>query len=214
MSRLSKTVGALGIRFMNDLLPVLSDLSDIFVEQALQGDIKKTTEEADKLDRKLSPLGETIKTLLVLGGNFAYTFRTMGIALAGMGAQIEGFKNGGVKGFMEARKMIEKILEDERKAFDEWEKKIMAAGTKVRETAQAAATSGGGTGRTGDEAALKKHLDMLERYRKMDADGWVKHIDAMTAKWEEELRDQAKLTEDFYKRQAVLDAADMQGSSI
>jgi hypothetical protein len=59
-----------------------------------------------------------------------------------------------------------------------------------------------------DDSELKKYQDMLDRYRKLDAAGWVKHIDDQSAEYERGLAEDAKLTEAFYKEKDRLQALD------
>lgn len=67
---------------------------------------------------------------------------------------------------------------------------------------------GAATEEAQNRAAGDDRLKMLEHYRKLDAAGWVKHIDDQIAEYERGLAEEAKLTEQFYKEKEKLQEAD------
>lgn len=198
--KLAELVGTGGMmnRMITPLLPLLNEMADQMLEARKQ---------SDGLTTSFNPLLESMRALVVFGGNFAYVWRTIGVSIAGVGAQIEGFKNGGLKGFSEARDMMKKILDDERKAFDEWEARIMAAGKTpgapaapgAIDPAAAAAAAAKARGFVGGDdkgkAEAEKWQKMMQHYRELDAAGWVKYIDETTAEYERGLAEEAKRTE-------------------
>jgi hypothetical protein len=115
--------GGLLNRMVAPLLPLLLAMTD---------DMLEAREKSDGLNGSFNILLESMRVLIVLGGNFAYVWRTIGIAIAGVAVQAEGFATGGLKGFREARAMMTEILEDERRQFDAWEKRMMEAGKVAR----------------------------------------------------------------------------------
>jgi len=142
--------GGFMTRMVAPMLPLLIRLTD---------DMLKAQEKSDALKSSFSPLAETLRTLVVLGGNFSYVFRTIGVSIAGVGAQIQGFRSGGLKGLTEARDMMKQILEDERKAFDQWERGVMTAGNTP-------STSGGGpVGNAGSANAAARAFMNAEKHR-------------------------------------------------
>lgn len=65
-------------------------------------------------------------------------------------------------------------------------------------------------------AAAKANEELArenERYRQLDARGWVAYIEAQTAEYEDGLREQAKLTEGYYDTQDELRQMDLEGQA-
>jgi len=105
----------------------------------------KVQQNSDGVMKSFDPMAETLRTLILLWGNFSFTFTQFGIAFAGVGAQIAAFQSGGWKEFVETRKIVTKVLLDERAAFDEWEKKVLQIG-KNPPVAPSGAMDMGGSG--------------------------------------------------------------------
>jgi hypothetical protein len=196
LNRLGKSFSAIGIRALNDLLPVMSGLAEVFAEDALAGDLDNTKTKTDALNKSFNPFVETLRAVAVLGSNVSFVFKGVGTELGGMAAQLAALGRGDFKGFAVIRAAM---IEDANKAradFDAWEKKLMDLGTGAGPAAPPKKKQKGSL-TLGDPAEGAKALKEAERLRKLDADGWVKHIEAMTAEYEDGLREQAKMADDF-----------------
>ncbi|MCR4297511.1 MAG: hypothetical protein NUV75_01975 [Gallionella sp.] len=84
--------------------------------------------------------------------------------------------------------------------------KLVAANADPKAPAKALATLG-----IPDEDTLKKAGVEAARYRKMDADGWVKHIEAMTEEYENELKMMRELDADENKERKSARATNLAG---
>lgn len=65
-----------------------------------------------------------------------------------------------------------------------------------------------------NDAAERANAELTkenERYRQLDNAGWVRYAETLTAEYEDELRAQAKLTEDFYASKDELRQMDLEG---
>jgi len=113
--------GGMLTRLVGPMLPMLNQLAD---------DMLKVQEKSEGLDASFKPMAETLRVLVLLWGNFAFTFTQFGIAIAGVGAQVEAFTSGGWKAFIETRQLVTKVLLEERAALDKWEEGILKIGTK------------------------------------------------------------------------------------
>ncbi|MBK6983030.1 MAG: hypothetical protein IPH30_17050 [Betaproteobacteria bacterium] len=98
MTRLGKTFSAVGVAFLNDLLPVISELSQIFADDALAGDVKKVGAGMDELAPKSAFLGEALKALVIVGGNVGFVLKGIGTELGGLAAQFVAFISGNSPG--------------------------------------------------------------------------------------------------------------------
>ena len=195
--------GGLLTRMVGPMLPLLNTMAD---------EMLKVSDSAGKIDGSFKPMLETLRALVIMGGEFAFVWQQIGISFAGVGAQFSAFKSGGMKALLDTRAMISDILNEERKLHDAWVARMMAAGTPGSPTPggpkPATVSTAGVAGFIDNGKAANDALKEAERYRKMDADGWVKYIDAVNGEYEDGLREQAKLNEDYWKKKDELRVAD------
>ena len=172
--------GGLLTRQIAPLLPLLNALAD---------DMLKAGEETGGVSSSFNVLAETLRPMIILMGNFAYVWRTVGIAAAGTWEQMQGLKNGGIEGFLKSRALVEKILAAERADFDAWEKKMLAVGTTAKATTPAVvalteaekAAQKAATARAAEFLETqKKQKDAYEAIQKKAAD-YVKGLEKETA---------------------------------
>ena len=119
MAELNTTLDAVKTRIAVGLLPILATIVD---------EMLKVENKSADLTIGFSPLTEAVRTLTILGSDFAFVWQQIGIAMVGVNEQFKGFKSGGIEGFSSAREMIKKILAENRSALDEFQKKVMDAG--------------------------------------------------------------------------------------
>ena len=220
MNRLSKSLSAFGVRMLNDVLPVASEFAKIMAEDALSGDLKTAHKETDNLTKSLGPLGEALRAVLVFAANVSFVLKGIGTEIGGIGAQLASIGGpiniaaklaAGKNPFSGAAGIHTEMVADAeraRKAFDAYEQKLLTLGLGGG-TNQAKAT--GAPPKLVDEAALKKAADEKAKLLKMDADGWVKYIEARNQEWEDELLAEAKLSEEHWKNEERLRQLDAAG---
>lgn len=117
--------GGLLTRTVAPLLPLLNTLAD---------DLLESQEKAHGLDSGFNVLLETMRALVVFGGNVSFTFRTIGADLGAMAAQAAALARGDFASisFIGRERVAEAA--EARKAFDEWEQGILAVGTAADKT--------------------------------------------------------------------------------
>jgi hypothetical protein len=106
-------------RMVAPMLPLLNTIAD---------EMLKSAENALETKSAFNILTEAVRTLTILGSDFAFVWQQIGIAMVGVKEQLKGFASGGIAGFTEARDMMKKILDQNRAALDEFQKKVMQAG--------------------------------------------------------------------------------------
>jgi hypothetical protein len=128
------------------ILPLLNSLADDMVD--LQG---KTA----GLDDEFRPLAETLRAIVVVGGNVAFTFRGVGRELGALYAQVDALGvsfqdiamgpaataaaiaraavtgEASISRFHEIHEQAQADADKDREAFDKWEQKIMGVGTAL-----------------------------------------------------------------------------------
>ncbi len=102
------------------MLPLLTDFAESLTD---------TADAANQTSAAFSPLTEALRALIVLGGNVGFVFRGIGVELGGLAAQAAAVARGDLSGAAAIGDMMKADAERARAAFDEWEKKMMAAGT-------------------------------------------------------------------------------------
>jgi Ca2+-binding EF-hand superfamily protein len=104
----------------SSMLPLLttfvSELTDV---------IDKTNETTGAFD----PLTETLRALIIVGGNVAFVIRAIGIEIGGIAAQAAAFFSGEWDRAAEIGRLMREDAARNREEFDAWERKIMSAGT-------------------------------------------------------------------------------------
>jgi hypothetical protein len=117
-------LGGLTTRVSGDLLPLLN---------ALTAEMLESANKTEGLTSSFNPLTETLRALIVIGGNVSYVLKGVGTEIGGIAAQISALARADFKGFAEIGQMMKKDAETARKEFDAWEKRIMEAGQKAAE---------------------------------------------------------------------------------
>ncbi|ATQ74859.1 hypothetical protein CR152_10235 [Massilia violaceinigra] len=112
-----------GARVATGLLPMLN---------LLAGHLLKTAEGAEEVGNSFSPLTETFRALVILGGNVAFVFKTIGNDIGGIAASVASL----VTLDFDALKNIDKTMKEDatsgRAAFDAWEKRWLEVGKTAR----------------------------------------------------------------------------------
>lgn len=168
LDELKARAAQLGIGVASDLLPFLS---------LITSDMKNAATAASGLGNQFNPLSETLRALMVLGGNVKFVFKGIGTEIGGISAQAAELAKGNFSAARQIGVMMKEDAEAARKAFDEWEKKVMTLGKSVSQSTTAAlagAITPSGVNpasddldlsnffKAGDDAA-KKHSDALRR---------------------------------------------------
>lgn len=107
------------------LLPLMLELSNSF---------KGTAASAKNSPNDFAPLTETFRALIVLGGNVAFVFKGVGNEIGGIASQIAALAQADVKGALAIGDLMKEDAVEARKAFDEWEKRILQVGTVAKQT--------------------------------------------------------------------------------
>lgn len=184
MSRLQAAMVGIANQTSVSLLPLLNELSSSLVSVAKEGDGVKSS---------FDPLAETFRALIILTGNFKYAFETLGISIAGTGAQLSSFLTGGVRAFQSTREIFSGVLDANRMDFDAWEKRIMSAKSQVYDFSN---YSNEGRGRERVAASGDGILPAEPNSPKTKKGGVAKAIDD-GQRLVEQLRDQVRATQDL-----------------
>lgn len=120
MTRLKASLSAIANQAAGSLLPLFNELTDSLVSVAKEGDGTAT---------RFDLLLETMRALVVLGGNLAYVFNTLGGAIGGAAASVAALATGNKQLFDNIQASMREIQEADRRSFDAWERRMMVAGT-------------------------------------------------------------------------------------
>lgn len=216
MRRLEKSLAAVGIRILNDVLPMMSELAAIFAEDALAGDMQKTADKARNLDNEFKPLAETLRALTMLGGNFVFTWSAVGKEIGGISAQFAALGRGDFKGFTLIHQEMMRDAESARAAFDAWERRVMAIG-KPGMTAGVSnpwdAESNAIDVMPARPISIVNETDLAnnKKLRDQDVKGWVAYAQAIFDAADEENLALAKISEDYWANEDRLRKLDNAG---
>lgn len=111
-----------------DMLPMLTDLAKTLTD---------VSHEANQTDTGFSLIAETMRALIVFGGNVAFVLHGIATEIGGIAAQAGAFLRGD---FAQAKTIGEEMAADaerRRQTFDDWEKRAMAAGRATVATSEA-----------------------------------------------------------------------------
>jgi hypothetical protein len=146
--------GVLTNKMVSGLLPLLNTLADDLIENR---------DAISDLNIEFNPLLETGKAIAVLFGNVAFVFKGVGREIGGVAAQINFLRQGEFSKAFSIGDQMKADAEAARKAFDEWEKKIMGitganpgaarAGKPARDAKLEAAVAGVVGGKDGKDGA-------------------------------------------------------------
>lgn len=175
MSELQLALMGTASNLAGDMLPVLTELVKSLTE---------VTATANNTETPFNILTETLRALIVIGGNVAFVIHGIAVEIGGMAAQAAAFFTGN---FSQAKQIGDDMAADaerRRATFDAWEKSMMSAGTAAsslgnetdalsrRMAANAKATlSAAEAARLKafvDAAASKKAADELKKQREED----------------------------------------------
>lgn len=119
LDELKAATAGVGVQLANAVVPILTE-----VASSLSG----ATDNTKQADKSFSALTETLRALVVFGGNVAFVFRGIGTEIGGMAAQAAAFAGGR---FSAAEGIHEAMVSDaikRRQEFDAWEKRMLTAG--------------------------------------------------------------------------------------
>lgn len=137
---------ATAIRIGNDMLPLLTEFVSSLVD---------TTDEANRTDQGFSLFTETLRALIVFGGNVAFVIRGIGTEIGGLAAQLAAFARLDFAQASEIGKMMKEDAAKARADFDAWEARMMNAGNGVKKSAE----EGTSAHRKLSQAALRSFID-------------------------------------------------------
>lgn len=175
MSELQLALMGTASNLAGDMLPLLTELVKSLTE---------VTAEANNTETPFNILTETLRALIVIGGNVAFVIHGTAVEIGGMAAQAAAFVTGKFSQVAQIGRDMTADAERRRAAFDGWEQRMMSAGTAAsslgnetdalsrRMAANAKATlSAAEAARLKafvDAAASKKAADELKKQREED----------------------------------------------
>ena len=120
MSELQLALMGTASNLAGDMLPLLTELVKSLTD---------VTASANNTETPFNILTETLRALIVIGGNVAFVIHGIAVEIGGMAAQAAAFFSGN---FSQAKQIGEDMAADaarRRASFDSWEKSMMTAGT-------------------------------------------------------------------------------------
>ena len=213
MSELQLALMGTASNLAGDMLPLLTELVKSLTD---------VTASANNTETPFNILTETLRALIVIGGNVAFVIHGIAVEIGGMAAQAAAFVTGNFSQAAQIGRDMTTDAERRRAAFDAWEQRMMSAGKTARgeaeETKRSAQSlsdavlksfvdSGAGAKKAADE--LKKLREEEQKFRiawgRADA---MRQGDAVTQRNEEEVKAQAKaIAELFSSRDRLFDQA-------
>lgn len=149
---LKAKIGGAATAAVNGMVPVLD---------AMVSGFNDSSNAADRFQALRDPLVETLRALIVVGGNVSFVFNQIGEALGGAAAQIAALAKLDLTLFTNIRSSLDEGLKKNRTEFDAWEKRVMTAGTvKVNQ----ADYSNEGRGRGTAGASKSPSNDAISRF--------------------------------------------------
>ena len=148
---LKSSITAIGTAAATSLIPILDAIAPALTDSA---------KAATKASAEFSPLAETMRALIVVGGNVAFVLRGVGTEIGGMAAQIAALGRLDFQAFSNIGAAMREDADKSRKSFDAWERSIMTAGQTFNDYSN----EGRGRGVTPDKpagptaAAIKKFI--------------------------------------------------------
>lgn len=169
LTRLTARFDGIKLSLGQDVLPLLV---------ALTNGLTATEKKTYDTDASFSVLRETLRALIVIGGNVAFVLKSVGNEIGGIAAQIVAFASGDFKGAFAIGDMMKEDAKKARAEFDAWEKKMMEVGNTSATTTSAVQKQGFAIGDTGKasekaakayEAVQKKAADFIASLEKESA---------------------------------------------
>ncbi|MBE2260636.1 MAG: phage tail tape measure protein, partial [Rhodobacteraceae bacterium] len=140
MTRVNAALGSIAKQTAADLLPVLNELADSLVAIAKEG---------SGASHSFNPLSEAFRAILVVGGNVAYVFKSIGTEIGGMAAQLVALARLDFQGFSNIGEAMREDAEKSRKAIDAWSARVLSAGKSAGQTFNDYSNEGRGRGLPG-----------------------------------------------------------------
>ena len=116
---LKAKISGASIALVNSMVPMLN---------AMATELNDSSTASNRFVALQNPLTETLRAILVLGGNVAFVFNQIGEELGGAAAQIAALAKLDLTLFTNIRSSLEENLKRNRTEFDAWEKRVMNAG--------------------------------------------------------------------------------------
>lgn len=189
---LKAKIGGAATAAVNSMVPVLD---------AMVSGFNDSSSAASRFVALRDPLTETLRALIVVGGNVSFVFNQIGEALGGAAAQIAALAKLDLTMFTNIRSSLDEGLKKNRTEFDAWEKRVMTAGTvKVNQ----ADYSNEGRGRGAAVASKSPSSDAISRFIGGGGSGGGARAGSRAGKaiddgsrLVEQLRDQVRATQDL-----------------
>ncbi|WP_299163529.1 hypothetical protein [Accumulibacter sp.] len=137
MTRVNAAHGSIAKQTAAELLPVLNELADSLVDIAKEG---------VGASRSFSPLSDAFRAFIVVGGNVAYVFKSIGTEIGGMAAQLAALAKLDFKGFANIGEAMRDDAEKSRKAIDAWSARVLSAGKSAGQAFSDYSNEGRGRG--------------------------------------------------------------------
>jgi len=119
MLRVGSAVEAVFVKQVNDLLPLMAELSDMMWE---------ASKSTDDMEKDLNPMVEIIKTLIIFASEFAYVWRTLGLEIALAADTLASFFDRGVDGWKESRAAAKQVIDEQFADHNRFLSRIAAVG--------------------------------------------------------------------------------------
>lgn len=196
-------------RLMEELLPTLNEVADMFVKAAREsGSFREQVEGLAKFVK--STVVVAFQTIAVVGSDVAFVFKMVGGEIGVIAAQFAALARGDFKGAKLIGEEWKADAAQARKDLDEFQKRIMELGNTpppLTINALSDELAAGAPKKKGptlpNTEALEKEKDRTKKILEEDAANWVKHADQVFEAAERELETIAKIRED---RQKDIDA--------
>lgn len=146
MSELQLALMGTASNLAGDMLPLLTELVKSLTE---------VTASANNTETPFNILTETLRALIVIGGNVAFVIHGIAVEIGGMAAQAVAFVSGNFSQAAQIGRDMTADAERRRAAFDGWEQRMMSAGKTARGEAEETKRSA----QSLSDAVLKSFVD-------------------------------------------------------
>lgn len=162
ITKLGKSVDALGLGIAKELLPTLQAIADKFVDMQSEGGGVSVVVEA---------VSEAFKALTVLGANVAFVFVGIGREIGAIAAQAAALARADFSGFSAISDAVKADAARARKELDEFERRVLGLGSgsseysnegRNRQATKPKAPRLGGGGKAGGGGAVSEAARYLE----------------------------------------------------
>ena len=127
MSELQLALMGTASNLAGDMLPLLTELVKSLTD---------VTASANNTETPFNVLTETLRALIVIGGNVAFVIHGTAVEIGGMAAQAAAFVTGKFSQAAQIGRDMTADAEKRRAAFDGWEQRMMSAGKAARGEAE------------------------------------------------------------------------------